>query len=228
MSLPDREEELLSTLDAVNEANLPYVLVGGWAVTAFNQRFSTDIDLVVPEGAVENFESFLLDHEYDRTNEHDTSGVYEGRFIQYSKDIGNPASIELMVNALRCRQTDAEWSYRYLAQHAQPVTVGRTMSVDTRIPERELFIAIKLHSGRLTDARDVVAAAVDADFNRVETHLHRGDPDALSEQLADISDQLADESFVDSFKGEFQQQTVPEATIERVRDFLIAQQERLP
>jgi hypothetical protein len=227
MSLSDREQELLTTLDAITDAGLPYVLVGGWAVTAFNQRFSTDVDLVVPEGVVEDYDSFLRDHDYDRTSEHDTSGIYEGRFIQYSKDIGNPVSIELMVNALRCRQTDAEWSYRYLDHHAHPVTVGRTISVDTRIPERELVLAIKLHSGRFTDARDVVAAATDADFDRVETHLHRGDLDTLPEQLANISDQLADESFVDAFKGEFQQQTVPEVTIERVRDFLAAQQERL-
>jgi hypothetical protein len=136
-------------------------------------------------------------------------------------------SIELMVNALRCRQTNAEWSYRYLDQHSQPVTVGRTQSVDTRIAERDLFLAIKLHSGRFTDARDVVATAMDADFDRAETHLHRGDPELLSEQLDGISEQLADESFVDAFKGEFQQQTVPEETIERVRGFLAAQQERL-
>jgi hypothetical protein len=49
----------------------------------------------------------------------------------------------------------------------------------------------------------------------------------LAEQLASISEQLADESFIDSFKGEFQQQSVPEETIERVRDFLAGRQERL-
>ena len=227
MSLSDREQELLTTLEAINDADLPYVLVGGWAVTAFNQRFSTDVDLVIPETAVDDYASFLLDRDYERTSEHDTSGIYEGRFIQYSKDVGNPVSIELMVNTLRCRQTNAEWSYRYLDQHAQPVTVGRTLSVDTRIPERELLLAIKLHSGRFTDARDVIAAAADADFDRVETHLHRGESEALAEQLASISEQLADESFADSFKGEFQQQSVPEETIERVREFLAAQQERL-
>lgn len=227
MSLPDREQELLTTLDAINGADLPYVLVGGWAITAFSQRFSTDVDIVIPEEAVENYGSFLHEHDYERAGEHDTSGIYDGRFIRYSKDVGNPVSIELMVNALRCRQTDGEWSYRYLDQHTHPVTVGRTMSVETRIPERELLLAIKLHSGRFTDARDVVAAATEADFDRIETHLLRGDPGALSEQLAGISAQLADESFIDSFKGEFQQQTVPEATIERVRDFLAAQQERL-
>ena len=227
MSLPDREQELLTTLDAINDAGLPYVLVGGWAVTAFNQRFSTDVDLVVPENVVEDYESFLREHDYDRTSERETSGIYEGRFIQYSKDVSNPVTIELMVNVLRCRQTNAEWSYRYLDQHTQPVTVGRTMSVDTRIPERELFLAIKLHSGRFRDARDVVAAATDADFEHVDTHLHRGDPDALYEQLVSISEQLADESFVDAFKGEFRQQTVPKETIERVRGFLAAQHQQL-
>jgi hypothetical protein len=110
---------------------------------------------------------------------------------------------------------------------ARPFTVGRTLSVDTRIPERELLLAIKLHSGRFTDARDVVAVAADADFDSVETQLHRGDADALAEQLASISEQLADGSFIDSFKGEFQQQSVPEETIERVRDFLAGRQERL-
>jgi hypothetical protein len=81
MSLPEREQELLEMLDAINDAGLPYVLVGGWAVTAFNQRFSTDVDLVVPEHAVEDYDSFFRDRDYERTSEHDTSGVYEGRFI---------------------------------------------------------------------------------------------------------------------------------------------------
>ena len=227
MSLPDREQELLTTLESINDTSLPYVLVGGWAITAFNQRFSTDVDLVVPKDAVEDYESYLQDQDYDRTSEYDTNGIYEGQFIQYSKDVGNPVSIELMVNALRCRQTEAEWSYRYLDQHAKSVTVGRTQSVHTRIPERELLLAIKLHSGRFTDARDVVAVADDADFDRIEKHLHRGDPDALAEQLRTIDDQLTDGSFVDSFKGEFQQQTVPEGTIERVREFLATQRDRL-
>ena len=227
MSLPDREQELLTVLQAINEAGYPYVLVGGWAVTAFNQRFSTDVDLVIPETALNEYNSFLIEHDYERTSEYDTSALYEGRFIQYSKDVGNPVSVELMVNALRCRQTDAEWSYRYLDQHSQPATVGRTLAVETRIPEQELFLAIKLHSGRLTDARDVIAAATDADFSRVEKHLHRGNPSALSAQLTGIIEQLDDESFIDGFKGEFQQQTIPEAEIERVRTFLAEQQERL-
>lgn len=41
MSLGDREAELLDTLEAVIDAELPYVLIGGWAIAAFNQRFTT-------------------------------------------------------------------------------------------------------------------------------------------------------------------------------------------
>lgn len=227
MSLPEREDELLTTLQTITDAELPYVLVGGWAVTAFNQRFSTDVDLVIPESALAEYDSFLADHDYERANEYETSALYEGRFIQYTKDVGNPVSIELMVNALRCRQTDAEWSYRYLDQQSQPATVGQTLTVETRIPEQELLVAIKLHSGRLTDVRDVVAAATDADFDRVETHLHRGDPAALNSQLEHMVEQLTDESFADAFKGEFQQNTLPEDDIERVRTFLDNQQEHL-
>jgi hypothetical protein len=52
MSLPEREHELLTILQAINDASYPYVLVGGWAVTAFNQRISTDVDIVIPERAL--------------------------------------------------------------------------------------------------------------------------------------------------------------------------------
>lgn len=99
--------------------------------------------------------------------------------------------------------------------------------MDARIPERELLLAIKLHSGRFRDARDVVAAATDADFERIETHLVRGDMESLSEQLDSMCQQLTDESFVDAFKGEFQQETVPEATIVRLHEFLSVQIEDL-
>ena len=45
MSLGEREDELLDTLEAVIDADLPYVLVGGLAIAAFNQGFITDVDI---------------------------------------------------------------------------------------------------------------------------------------------------------------------------------------
>lgn len=224
---PRTRKRLLKTLQSINDADYPYVLVGGWAVTAFNQRFSTEVDLVIPETALHEYNSFLTEQGYEQTGEYDTSALYEGRFIQYSNDVGNPVNVELLVNALRCRQTDAEWSYRYLEQHSQPATVGRTLTVETRIPELELLLAIKLHSGRLTDVRDVISAATNADFDRVETHLHRGDLAALATQLNGVRDQLDEESFAGAFKGKFQQNTMPEDDITRVHAFLTDQLEQL-
>ena len=55
MSLGDREAELLDTLEAVIDAELPYVLVGGWAIAVFNQRFTTDVDVVIPDQAAEDY-----------------------------------------------------------------------------------------------------------------------------------------------------------------------------
>jgi allantoicase len=54
MSLGEREAELLETLEAVIDAELPYVLVGGWAIAAFNQRFTTDIDVVIPGRVIDD------------------------------------------------------------------------------------------------------------------------------------------------------------------------------
>lgn len=38
MNLGEREDELLDTLEAVIDTELPYVLVGGWAIAAFKTR----------------------------------------------------------------------------------------------------------------------------------------------------------------------------------------------
>ena len=53
MSLPERQSELIDTHRAVQDADLPYVLVGGWAVSAFQTRFTTDIDTVIPDTALD-------------------------------------------------------------------------------------------------------------------------------------------------------------------------------
>ena len=66
MSLPGREQELLEMLDAINGAGLPYVLVGGWAVTAFNQRLTDVVDIpntpkhVKPSDSLPYYHSIII------------------------------------------------------------------------------------------------------------------------------------------------------------------------
>jgi len=59
MSLSERQTELVETHRAIQDAGLPYVLVGGWTVSAFQTRFTTDIDTVIPATAIDDYDSLF-------------------------------------------------------------------------------------------------------------------------------------------------------------------------
>jgi hypothetical protein len=220
MSLGEREAELLDTLEVVIDAELPYVLIGGWAIAAFNQRFTTDVDVVIPGQAIDDYTSLLIDHGYEKIADVERSDRYEGRTTRFEKDIGNPVRFDAMVDTLGCRQTQAEWSYRYLTEHSGTKELRTGRPVTARIPNRELLFAMKLHSGRMADARDLVVLAAGVDFDRVATHLHRGDLEKLVGRIETVLERLTAEGFEDSFKGVFEQQNVPEEDVDTVVDFL--------
>ncbi len=224
MSLGEREAELLDTFEAVIDADLPYVLVGGWAIAAFNQRFTTDVDVVIPTQALDDYVAHLSDRGYEKTADVERNELYEGRTVRFEKDIGNPVRFDAMVDALGCRQTEAEWSYRYLAQYSVTEELRTGRPVTARIPERELLFAMKLHSGRKADSRDLVVLAAEADFDRIATHLHRGEPEKLAARIEVVLDRLTAADFEDAFKGVFEQQTIPEEDIDAVVAFLRDQQ----
>lgn len=97
---------------------------------------------------------------------------------------------------------------------------GSEESVRVRVPSEELLIAIKLHSGRLTDARDVVALIEDADLEQVGKHIDRGDREKLRQVLESVEQTISDTSFGDSFKRVFSQNTLPEKQIQRLQEFI--------
>ena len=228
MSLQERQSQLVDTHRAVMDAGLPYVLVGGWAVSAFQTRFTTDIDAVIPATALEGYDSLLGDLGYERAFEKDVSNEYEGRMIQYTKPIGETAvTFEALVDAMGCRQTEAEWSYRYLHEHSTRTTLTVAQGLEARIPEPALLFTMKLHSGRLADTRDLVVISTRADFAQIEHHVHRGDPEKLDEQIEMVLERLREDGFGDSFKGVFQQQELPTDAIDELVSFLSEQHRRL-
>jgi len=128
------------------------------------------------------------------------------------------------VGAVQSRATDAAWQYEELTRHAEPVTIeGSERSVTVRIPETEMLMAMKLHSGRLTDARDVVALADDVEFDRVADYLERGDTEQLRAVLEQVRDTVGSEDFRDAYKGVFTAQDLPEDRIAAVQAFLTRQ-----
>jgi hypothetical protein len=222
MSLQERQAELVSTHQAVQEAGLPYVLVGGWAVSAFQTRFTTDVDMVLPE------DSLLSELGFEKQFDSDVSNVYEGRTIRYEKAVGeNAVQFDALVNAMRCRQTDAEWSFRYLYEHSVIESIDVAPDLEGRIPEPALLFALKLHSGRLADTRDLVVISTQADLDSIGRHLRRGDPDKLRGRIDAVLNRLADEGFEDSFKGVFQQGELPVEAIGELRTLLDEQRQML-
>jgi len=227
MSLPERQSELVDTHRAIQAEELPHVLVGGWAVSAFQTRFTTDVDMVVPATALEDYDALLEDLGYSKEFDSDVANVYEGRIVRYEKPVGdNAVEFDALVGALRCRQTDAEWSYRYLESHSVVESLEVAGDLTARIPEPALLFALKLHSGRLADARDLIVVGSRADLDRIERHVDRGDPDALVGQIERVLETLEGDGFEDSFKGVFRQEELPETDVSALVEFLQRQLER--
>lgn len=154
---PGRENQLFAILEMFNEHDLEFLVIGGYAVSAYQHRFSVDADLVITAEQFDRFASILRDEGYGQVEDVDLAA---GRFVAFQRSDDLPVTVDLMMEAVQSRETDAAWRYDELARHAEPVTIdGSEQSVTVRIPTAELLMAMKLHSGRLTDARDVVALA---------------------------------------------------------------------
>lgn len=216
MNRADRENEIFEVLQEFKENDLDFIVVGGYGVSAYQHRFSVDADLVIKEEDLEKFTTLLEDQGFEKRSDVELD-VYGGRYVAYVKDRELPVTIDLLVDKLKCRQTDASWNYNYFKQHSEPRTIqGSEKTVQVPVPEKELLIAVKLHSGRRTDVRDVVALAQDIDADEVMRHIDRGDQEKLEDVLEEVDDDLGSEGFEDSFKGVFSQGELPDNKIQEV------------
>lgn len=214
----NRENQLFDILQMFTEYDVAFVVIGGYAVSAFQHRFSVDADLVITAEYLDEVTTLLRDEGYEQVADRTMD---EGRFVAFEKDADLPVTVDVMVDTVHVRQTDATWPYDELAAHAESRTIkGSERSVTVRIPEQELLMAMKLHSGRQTDARDVVALADDVDFEAVTAYLHRGDREHLRSQLQTVLDTITSDAFADGFKGVFSEQDLPTEQIDRVEIFL--------
>jgi len=224
MSLQERQAELIDTHLAVQAEELSYVLIGGWAISAFQTRFTTDVDMVIPKTELDAYDTLLDELGYSKEFDSDVANVYEGRIVRYEKPVGdNVVEFDALVGALRCRQTDAEWSYRYLHEHSIVESLEVADDLTARIPEPALLFALKLHSGRLADARDLVIVGSETELDRIEQHIHRGNSGQLADQIDGVLAELESDGFADSFKGVFQQKELPEGEIDELIQFLRTQ-----
>ena len=94
--------------------------------------------------------------------------LYGENFKRFRKKMKNlPVDVDILMNGLVCRITDATWGIDYIKRHS----VKRKLSNSGFLtPEKELLIAMKFHSGRLSDIRDIVAL-MPCDFDKLKKHL---------------------------------------------------------
>jgi hypothetical protein len=203
----ERENEILRTIRSFTDAGLEFVVVGGYAVSALGRhRFSVDLDVVIDGENMGIFARILEARGFEREAERTgLDEAYGGSFLSYVKRIdGLPVTADLLVGSLLCRATGASWSFGYISRHSVTAEVaGIELSARCKVPERELLIAFKIHSGRRADLRDIVVLMEEAEVEKIVSHLRRGDLDKLRRQIDRMSGMLRDPRLVDSLRGVF-------------------------
>ena len=196
-----KENEIFDILQKFIDDDLNFIIIGDYAVSAFKHRFSVDADIVIKSEDLPKFEDILRKTGFKKTITKDLENVYYSKFVRYEKD---QASVDLLIDALASRTTNASFSFNLLFDNSiKKKIVGTEKDIFARIPVKELLIVTKIHSGRLTDFRDIAALAKDSDLSLIKKFLFVGDLKVITENMHKLSQVVNNKNFVDSFKGVF-------------------------
>jgi hypothetical protein len=203
-----REKECFEFLNAIRQKT-KYVLVGGYAVSSLGfPRFSVDLDILIPEGELKFFEKLIMERGFVLVSERkDLDEVYLGEFRSYGKKTDMPVSVDLLINSIKSRQTDSSYAFQYLFKNSEIRTIRGwhpDSKANVRVADREMLIALKINSMRLTDKRDVIMLCYEKhDTKKIIEHLKRCPPEIIKKHLQELTALIDDPKYVDSIKGEF-------------------------
>src|SRR3989344_3888154 len=179
-----KENDIFEILNKFVDSKLEFILVGGYAVSAFKHRFSVDADIVVKSENLPDFENILKKSGFKKTIGKELKDAYSSKFVRYEKE---QASVDILIGALASRTTNASFSYDLILSNSI----------------KEMIIGMKIHSGRLTDFRDIAALAKDTNLDLIRKYLFIGDLKELNKNLSNLHNAVNDKKFIDSFKGVF-------------------------
>lgn len=200
IGLLEREQEVMRILALLLDKELDFIVVGGYAVSTYKKRFSIDLDAVIKEENIEGFEKLLEKEGYALHYEKNISLLYGENFKRFMKKMKDlPVDVDLLINGLVSRTTDATWGFDYIKRHS---VKRKLAAAEFLTPEKELLIAMKFHSGRLSDMRDIVAL-MPCDKEKLKKHLLQGDMEKLKQSMKKQASFLNNPQFDDSFKGIF-------------------------
>ncbi len=115
-----REKACFDFLRAIQE-DRKYVLVGGYAVSAFEfPRLSVDLDLTIPKKEQEFFEKLISERGFEKSGEKsDMDEIYSGESKRFIKRADLPVSIDLLINSIKSRQSGTSYSFDCLHQNSE-------------------------------------------------------------------------------------------------------------
>src|SRR3989344_8953533 len=111
-----KENEIFDILQRFIDLDLDFIIVGGYAVSAYKHRFSVDADIVIKSIDLKKFEDILNRYGFNKTISKDLENIYSSRFMRYEKEF---ASIDMLIDALASRQTDASFGFELLFENSE-------------------------------------------------------------------------------------------------------------
>ena len=184
-----------------------FVLIGGYAVSAYGPpRFSVDLDLVLPLGAVVPIRRILRKTAMTRMKAWDGGGVFQGRAERWT--LGStrlPVAVDLLIGGVYDRVSKASHTYEDLREGSSILGLrglDPDSTAETRVASREALLALKIEAGRKVDLRDVtVLAAGPVRPERIEALFTGADRGVVLEHLQQLEAASLRRDFIDSLNG---------------------------
>lgn len=201
-----REAEIIRILRVLNSKSDKFVVIGGYAINALtSHRFSVDCDIVSDTKGLKEIDDILDKEGYKALPGNQEHEVYGFKMKKYIKQIGGkPVAVEIFPREVSCRQTDGKWGFASIKENSSiSRVVGVTDSSPALVPSRELLMAMKVHSGRDTDLRDVTMLSERADWTKVASFSSTGNREKVIQQVERAIKTVGKKEFSSSLKAEF-------------------------
>lgn len=222
--LVERENQILNIIEKFNGNNIEFIIVGGYAVSALSvHRFSVDCDIVIQKSQIGKVEELLKSDSFkQKVKKSGFDKIYGGEFVSFIKHSDKlPVTIDLLVNGLTSRSTEATWGFNYILDTSiQTNIIGFEKTVSCKTPSKELLLATKIHAARKTDIRDIIMLSENSDKNICLEHVKRGNIVKLKNQIGSILKTLSDKNLPDSLRGVFMLQKQVDREIEHAKHFM--------
>ena len=166
--LAAHEKEIIRILRVLNDVTDGFVVIGGYAVNAYgHHRFSVECELATNRDDLPVIDTTLRREGYElwKDRVRPPIGVTTR---EYRKMVGEPVSLEFFVNNVVSTTTRGLWTYKFIRENsAEAIVAGAADSAPSRVVQRDLLVAMKLHAGRTLDFADVAILSEKVDWKTV-------------------------------------------------------------